>query len=87
MSSASMVSCLLSVCYLVLGVPIIFKLALELFQRLRRYSSKLWWRVYSLFEQQAETMEGLVGRRRGVWWGKTERVHVYTCQISISESI
>lgn len=38
MSSASMVSCLLSVCYLVLSVPIIFKLALDLFQRLQCYS-------------------------------------------------
>lgn len=51
MSSASMVSCLLSVCYLVLSVPIIFKLALDLFQRLQCYSWKLWWRVHSLIEQ------------------------------------
>lgn len=32
-------------------------------------------------------MEVLVRGRHGVWWGKTERVHIDMCQLSISESI
>lgn len=89
MSSASMVSCLLSVCYLVPSVPIIFKLALDWFQKLQCYSWKLWWRFpvcLSKGLEQCRIWQG-EGMEIGVWWGKTEGVHICVCQLSVWESV
>lgn len=79
MSSASMVSCLLSECYLVLSVPIIFKLALDCFQKSQCYSWKLGWRLSSLLEQGVGAVLGLA--REGVGIG-AQGVCVCLCQFS-----
>lgn len=82
MSSASMVSCLLSECYLVLSVPIIFKLALDRFQKLQCYSWKLRWRLSSLLEQGAGAVLGLAGEGVGIG---AQGVGVCVCQFSAWE--
>lgn len=89
MSSASMVSCLLSECYLVLSVPIIFKLALDWFQKLQCYSWKLQWSLSSLFEQGVGTMLGLAGGRCGRWGlgEERQREFVSVCANYQSESL
>lgn len=66
MSSASMVSCLLSVCYLVLSVPIIFKLALDWFQNLQYYSWKL---LVEAFQSVRARGWNNAGLGRGKVWG------------------